>query len=121
MCLSEAVSIVILALPDLSTDERLSSFGLLDRDMPDTGLLATAEKLVADLLHPFRNVRGRSLVGRQQLELVTHVCQLDPADQLHQRARAEAPAGVDQSFLGHRALPPLCQSQNDQTWVSRAP
>src|SRR5450755_3573640 len=97
MCFSDAVTIVILALPDLSsgvsrrarllarivppipppmirifiapphvcTNERKLSLRLLDRDVPDPGFLARAEKAVADLFHPFRDVIDGSLVGRQ--------------------------------------------------------
>src|SRR5574340_1157793 len=103
MCRSEADSTVSFTLPDLSSGASLlarlfarivppmppptirificsSSFRLADCDVPDPRFLAGAEVLVPDLLHPLGYVAGRSFVGRQHFELVTHLGELDPTD-----------------------------------------
>src|SRR5215475_1595674 len=119
MCLSEAESIVILTLPDLSSGARrrarlfprmvppippptitiritalLSFVGTLfrfpDDDAPDAGFLPCANELMAHLFHPFRDVDRRTPIGGQHLELVANLRELKPRDQLHQRPWAIA-------------------------------
>src|SRR5450759_4325489 len=141
MCLSDAVSIVILTLPDLSSGvsrrarllarivppipppmirifmftpfvsayELMLSLQLLDCNVPYARFLARAQVLVPDLFYPLRNVGDRALVGRQDFHLVTNLCHLDPADQLHQRPRAEAASGINHLSFGHRSPQNLCE------------
>src|SRR5574340_735799 len=87
--------------PTIKIFIRVSLFRLADRDVPHPRLLAGAKELVSDLLHPFGYVARRSLVGRQDFQLVADVGELDPSDQLHERARAEAAAGVDDLVFAH--------------------
>src|SRR6185437_7463533 len=103
--------------PTITIFIRASSFGLADGDVPHTGLFAGAEELVSDLFHPFGYVARRPFVGRQHLELVADVGELDPADQLHQRTWAETAAGVDDLMFRHREI--LALDQGIRGWTVR--
>src|SRR5690348_7971226 len=69
--------------------------------MPHASLLAIVDELVANLANPLRDVRGGAFVGGQEFEALSDVRELDPGDQLHQRSRTEAAAGVDHARVAH--------------------
>src|SRR6266704_3193418 len=56
-------------------------------------------ELMAGLLDPEGNVPAGSLVRRPHLDRLADFRLADPADQLHERTRAERPAGVDHDLL----------------------
>src|SRR5665647_2401882 len=74
--------------------------GLRDDDLVVSVLRLDAHERVAGLLDPLRDVGLASLVGRPDGDRVADLGLLDRADELHQRAGAEAAAGIDGSGDG---------------------
>src|SRR5450759_170202 len=74
--------------------------GLRDDDLVEAVLRLDAHQRVAGLLDPLRDVDLAALVGRPDGDRVADVGLLDRADELHERTRAEAAAGVDGSCDG---------------------
>src|SRR5450759_4940698 len=73
---------------------------LRDDDLVEAVLRLDAHQRVAGLLDPLRDVDLAALVGRPDGDRVADVGLLDRADELHERPRTEAAAGVDGSGDG---------------------
>src|SRR5664279_5837215 len=74
--------------------------GLRDDDLVVAVLRLDAHERVAGLLDPLRDIGLAALVGRPDGDRIADLGLLDRADEFHQRAGAEAAAGVDGSGNG---------------------